>query len=165
MLNPLWISHSHYRNFLLGLRAYGRGNWKSISKDFVTTKTAVQVSSHAQKYFRRQESTTKKQRYSINDVGLYDAKPWLQDNSSSREAMAFNSNAYNPYAGYGSGGQLTSMDNLTQVYSPFQCPASQVGSSQSTVTWIGGQQTPIRSSTAPMMEKDGTQMEWAAGYY
>nr|XP_025882005.1 transcription factor MYBS1 [Oryza sativa Japonica Group] len=59
--------------FLRGLRVYGRGEWKSISMNFVRSKTPVQVSSHAQKYFRRVESAAAdKQRYSINDVGLND---------------------------------------------------------------------------------------------
>nr|XP_025882004.1 transcription factor DIVARICATA [Oryza sativa Japonica Group] len=67
-----WTTEEH-RQFLRGLRVYGRGEWKSISMNFVRSKTPVQVSSHAQKYFRRVESAAAdKQRYSINDVGLND---------------------------------------------------------------------------------------------
>ncbi|XP_052158610.1 transcription factor DIVARICATA-like [Oryza glaberrima] len=67
-----WTTEEH-RQFLRGLRVYGRGEWKSISMNFVRSKTPVQVSSHAQKYFRRVESAAAdKQCYSINDVGLND---------------------------------------------------------------------------------------------
>ncbi|XP_034580746.1 uncharacterized protein [Setaria viridis] len=80
---------SSIRQFLLGMCEYGRGKWKDISRDFVTTNTPVKVSSHAQKY-------------SINDVSLYDAEPWAQNISSNWEALAFAGGAYNPNY-YGSG--------------------------------------------------------------
>ncbi|ONM25118.1 transcription factor KUA1 [Zea mays] len=47
-----WTREEH-RNFLRGLNMYGRGNWMYISRDFVPTKTPMQIYSHAQKFFRR----------------------------------------------------------------------------------------------------------------
>ncbi|KAG2624553.1 hypothetical protein PVAP13_3KG142100 [Panicum virgatum] len=116
---PRMVEEAPQQQFLRGLHMYGRGDWKNISRHFVTTKTPVQVSSHAQKYFRRVERTTEKQRYSINDdIGLNDAKPWVHNSSSSQEALAFAGGAYNPN-GHGSSSQFATMNNLAQAWSPF----------------------------------------------
>ncbi|KAL3527316.1 hypothetical protein ACH5RR_011972 [Cinchona calisaya] len=47
-----WTKEEH-ENFLIGLEKYGKGDWRSISKNSVMTKTPTQVASHAQKYFIR----------------------------------------------------------------------------------------------------------------
>uniref|UniRef100_A0A5B7AKR8 Putative DIV3B protein n=1 Tax=Davidia involucrata TaxID=16924 RepID=A0A5B7AKR8_DAVIN len=53
----------------MGLKKYGKGDWRNISRNFVTTRTPTQVASHAQKYFIRQLSGGKdKRRSSIHDI-------------------------------------------------------------------------------------------------
>ncbi|CAI9110440.1 OLC1v1010460C1 [Oldenlandia corymbosa var. corymbosa] len=47
-----WTKEEHEK-FLVGLSKYGKGNWRSISRNIVLTKTPTQVASHAQKYFIR----------------------------------------------------------------------------------------------------------------
>ena len=60
-----------YRRFLMGLKKYGKGDWRNIARNFVTTRTPTQVASHAQKYFIRQLTDCKdKRRSSIHDITI-----------------------------------------------------------------------------------------------
>ncbi|KAK9742480.1 hypothetical protein RND81_03G175900 [Saponaria officinalis] len=64
-----WTEEEH-KQFLLGMARYGKGDWKTIAKEFVRTRTSTQVASHAQKHFKRQERKKKKEgkRWSIFDI-------------------------------------------------------------------------------------------------
>lgn len=63
-----WTEEEHKR-FLMGLKKYGKGDWRNISRNFVVTRTPTQVASHAQKYFIRLNSGGKdKRRASIHDI-------------------------------------------------------------------------------------------------
>ncbi|KAG0491040.1 hypothetical protein HPP92_007903 [Vanilla planifolia] len=63
-----WTEEEH-RLFLLGLDKYGKGDWRSISRNFVVSRTPTQVASHAQKYFIRLNSMNRdRRRSSIHDI-------------------------------------------------------------------------------------------------
>ena len=61
--------------FLIGFSKFGKGDWRSISRNVVVTRTPTQVASHAQKYFLRQNSAVKKERKrsSIHDITTVDS--------------------------------------------------------------------------------------------
>lgn len=63
-----WTAEEH-RLFLIGLEKFGKGDWRSISRNAVVSRTPTQVASHAQKYFLRMNSVKKdKKRSSIHDI-------------------------------------------------------------------------------------------------
>ncbi|KAE8691727.1 Transcription factor DIVARICATA [Hibiscus syriacus] len=71
-----WTEEEH-RLFLIGLQKYGKGDWRSISRNAVVSRTPTQVASHAQKYFLRLTSANKKEkkRSSIHDLTMGDEQP------------------------------------------------------------------------------------------
>ncbi|CAH8365043.1 unnamed protein product [Eruca vesicaria subsp. sativa] len=73
-----WTQDEHSQ-FLLGLEKYGKGDWRSISRHLVVTRTPTQVASHAQKYFARLNSKNKNNvRQSIYDVNVGESGNTMQ---------------------------------------------------------------------------------------
>ncbi|XP_030535885.1 transcription factor SRM1-like [Rhodamnia argentea] len=57
-------SREEHELFLEGLEKYGKGDWKSISRNCVKTRNPTQVASHAQKYFKRLKNHSDRRRFS-----------------------------------------------------------------------------------------------------
>ncbi|KAI9124662.1 hypothetical protein K1719_004584 [Acacia pycnantha] len=71
-----WTLEEHTL-FLLGVKKYGWGHWKNVSKYAVMTRDASQVASHAQKFYIRQKEreTREHARGNIHDITLANSNP------------------------------------------------------------------------------------------
>ncbi|KAA8532092.1 hypothetical protein F0562_006766 [Nyssa sinensis] len=54
-----WTPEEHEK-FLVGLEKYGKGDWRSISRNCVQTRNPTQIASHAQKYYNRLQKQNQK---------------------------------------------------------------------------------------------------------
>ncbi|KAM3040614.1 hypothetical protein ACUV84_023521 [Puccinellia chinampoensis] len=80
-----WSEEEH-KNFLLGLKSLGRGDWRGISRNYVASRTPTQVASHAQKYFIRQTNNNRrKRRSSLFDMVIPDSGDQPLSRSLSQE--------------------------------------------------------------------------------
>lgn len=98
------------RLLLAGLKQYGKGNWKSISKNYVRSRTPTQVASHAQKFFNRLNSSKTKgeRRPSIHDIREINGPlPLPPINSSITYEMSYNNQI--PRIGHTIQGQAPNM--------------------------------------------------------
>ncbi|XP_021739442.1 transcription factor SRM1-like [Chenopodium quinoa] len=66
-----WSKDEH-RLFVIGAMIYGGGDWRSISRMVVKTRSPIQVASHAQKFYDRKKHPKNTKRASIHDITTVD---------------------------------------------------------------------------------------------
>ncbi|KAK7311422.1 hypothetical protein RJT34_09556 [Clitoria ternatea] len=138
-----WTEEEH-QIFLMGLEKLGKGNWRDISRSFVTTRTPTQVASHAQKYFlRRQSHNRRKHRPSMIHVGNETQTTF---NSCSSEP----SEAFDPF-GLSSGTSNLTSNEIKCSYQLSSNP-SHIWHSHSVANWATTSTNCSIHSVAPDLE-------------
>ena len=128
-----WSEEEH-KLFLQGLDKFGKGDWRSISRQCVLTRTPAQVASHAQKYFIRQEGGGKEKpgkRVSIHDISSLEQsmpdrnqrKRRKQDREAAAAAAAASAPADAAGDGSGSGGTRATAAATTAAAAVAPAPA------------------------------------------
>ncbi|KAI7741738.1 hypothetical protein M8C21_000582 [Ambrosia artemisiifolia] len=123
-------SEDEHRLFLLGLEKYGKGDWRSISRNFVVTRTPTQVASHAQKYFIRLNSMNRdRRRSSIHDITSVNngdtSTPQAAITGQTSTSPAGNSGNQNPQVSFFGGttiGQPVGLPLVSAVGTPVNLP-------------------------------------------
>jgi len=87
-----WSEEEH-RRFLEGLERFGKGDWRSIARQSVITRTPTQVASHAQKFFLRQQGVLPKVaepqgRQSIHDITTDAVRGMIESEQEAAEQSA-----------------------------------------------------------------------------
>ncbi|XP_021719501.1 uncharacterized protein LOC110687197 [Chenopodium quinoa] len=62
-----WSDDEH-RLFIIGVEIYGKGDWRSISRSVVLTRSSTQVASHAQKFYNKKKCPKVTKRSSIHNI-------------------------------------------------------------------------------------------------
>jgi hypothetical protein len=103
------------------------------------------------------ENTTRRQRSSINNVGLCDDKPRVQTNASSLDGFTFTSGTYNSNH-YGSSSQFVAISNLAkQMWFPSLCCTGLASSSSNQATTLNNRDGAGGSFVAPKVEGVGSK--------
>ncbi|KAF8048097.1 hypothetical protein N665_2679s0007 [Sinapis alba] len=85
-----WTEEEH-KLFLVGLQKLGKGDWRGISRNYVMSRTPMQVASHAQKYFIRHTCSSRRKRRCrlfdmVTDEMVTDSSPTQEDQSLNRSS-------------------------------------------------------------------------------
>ncbi|XP_026416436.1 transcription factor MYBS1-like [Papaver somniferum] len=79
-----WTKDEH-RKFLEGLEQFSKGDWRSISRFFIVSRTPTQVASHAQKYFQHQG--TKKHKKQRKRPSIHDTPSVIEEANNTMNSL------------------------------------------------------------------------------
>jgi len=88
-----WAGVEH-KQFLKGIATHGTKNWGAVA-DLVQSRTVLQVRTHAQKYFKKLTSKTKKGKQAQEQLDAQKAKIRQQQEQENTEQVQQKQNSFN----------------------------------------------------------------------